>query len=202
MNTHRFTSGWLKGRATIENTRVEIRDKKVFVPVSVEHEYVREDGLSFGFPDESGWFTRVTYEQAHGIIADDLIDKIDEYNAAKTHPVRIPQPRDYFEFTGDQIEENTDEAMRIKAELIIEHRGYNIYRCCDKYYAHVMRYAFDEWPAAYKEISNPDAVQKFVSMCVHHDNYEDHVKRLRTEANEYIALLKNSQENKIDAKTQ
>ncbi|HCU1834412.1 TPA: hypothetical protein OUI11_003387 [Acinetobacter baumannii] len=60
-----------------------IKKTGIYFPLSVENEYIEEDGFSFGCPVDSGKYSTVTYEKAVGVLADDTLSLANEKNSKK-----------------------------------------------------------------------------------------------------------------------
>lgn len=64
------------GIMTLDNLKPIIEDRRILFPVAVSHEYIEEDGFSFGCPVEHGHYTIIQYDFTMGVLTEDTIDMI------------------------------------------------------------------------------------------------------------------------------
>jgi len=64
------------GRFALENLAPAIERNRILFPISATCEYIKEDGLSFGYPVDDGWITIVEYDFVMGALTDDVIHLI------------------------------------------------------------------------------------------------------------------------------
>lgn len=60
-----------------------IKASAIYLPVKTEFNYIEEDGLSLGYPGDDGWFTTIRYTQMLGVLADDLVEMIEDRKILK-----------------------------------------------------------------------------------------------------------------------
>lgn len=143
----------------IEEIDPLVRCGAIYFPLSVQNEYIEEDGLSQGCFIDSGPYATVTFEKAVGDLADDTVDlylRLAEENRNKVHDIHLDQfvvfktvsgwDDDLPPMTEDELQsgywgwsmqrrEAYDKAHHrfdISGDLLIDYNGERIYQSGDQ----------------------------------------------------------------------
>ena len=92
----------IEGQYAIDELKPRIEKNRILFPMSAKCEYIKEDGLSFGYPGDYGWFTIITYDYTVGTLTDDTIELARRLRKKPQRPHVGTNPMESYKFTDEQ----------------------------------------------------------------------------------------------------